>query len=65
MRIKQTTKEVGFRPIELTLVIETQEEYDALVEAGNSLDVFDRDGAHSFNVRDVWADILDTLAKGV
>ena len=63
MRIKQTTTDVGFRPIEVTLVIETEEEYEALRVAAGYLDDFDICESHPLEVRKMWVFILESIAK--
>jgi hypothetical protein len=65
MRIKQTTKDVGFRPIEVTLVIETQEEYEALVYASKHLDVYQMNTGYSMCLRLSVVNLLKTIAEGL
>jgi len=64
MKIKKTKTVPAFTPIEVTIIIETQEEADALALAYTDLCLTEIDSAYAFRTRCIWVDILDELATG-
>ena len=63
MRIKKINEAApDFTPIEVTIIIETQEEVDALTMASTDLCMTEIDSAHEFKTRCIWVDFLDELA---
>jgi hypothetical protein len=51
-----------FKPIAVTILIETQAEYDAIIEAKRNLTVCEIDSDHDEDNRQVWVDLLDCIA---
>lgn len=61
--IKSGKSEVSFTPIQVTLVIESQVEYDALVEAARNLTADEIHEGYDEAEREVWVRLLDCIAK--
>ena len=51
-----------FQPIAVTILIETQAEYDAIREAKCSLTVCEIDSDYDEDLRSVWVGLIDTIA---
>jgi len=60
--IPQVEMNKGFNPITVTIVIESQEEYDALEQAGGCLIDSEIDAMYSKSYRDVWVRTLEVIA---
>ena len=61
--IETVNSEVNFTPIQVTVLIETQEEYDALLEARTKLWSSDINPAQfDVTVRDIWVKTLKVIA---
>jgi hypothetical protein len=66
--IVQDVETTVFKPITLTLVIETQEEYDAIQLAGESLNTEEIKSVqgfkpYSYSERTVWVELLECVAR--
>jgi hypothetical protein len=53
----------GFKPIAVTILIETQGEYDALYSANSNLTADQIYGGYTDDHRTVWVDVLDCIAE--
>ena len=63
MRIKKINEGApDFTPIEVTIIIETQEEADALALAYTNLCTTEIESAYDSRTRCIWVDILHELA---
>jgi len=62
--IKDTIYE-SFKPIKVTISIETREEYDAILRANEGLCVEDIDINHDWSEREIWVSVLETVAEGL
>jgi hypothetical protein len=51
-----------FKPIAVTILIETQAEYDAIIFAKRNLTVCEIDSDYDEDNRQVWVDLLDCIA---
>ena len=61
--IETVNSEVNFTPIPVTILIETQEEYNALLEARTKLWSYDIDREQfDMTVRDIWVKTLKVIA---
>ena len=60
MYIKEVTE---FTPIEVTVVIETKDEMEALKYGGNALTYCEIDDAYSTKHRAVWVELLDHVGN--
>tara|TARA_R110002126_G_scaffold150831_1_gene297642 strand:+ start:686 stop:889 length:204 start_codon:yes stop_codon:yes gene_type:complete len=62
MYIKESTLTVtDFTPIEVTVVIETKDEMEALKYGGNALTYCEIDDAYSEEHRAVWVELLEKV----
>lgn len=62
--MKTVNSEINFNPIPVTILIETEEEYDALVEARFALCSSDIDSEQwGEGVREVWVKTLEVIAE--
>lgn len=53
----------GFQPIAVTILIETQAEYDALYSANSNLTADQIYSGYDDDHREVWVDALDCIAE--
>jgi hypothetical protein len=51
-----------FQPIAVTILIETKEEYDAIMEAKRNLSPCEIDYGYDEDHRAVWVDLIDCIA---
>jgi hypothetical protein len=66
MKLKHDTElKYSFQPKEVTLVIETEEEYDALILARDRILAVEIDEKYTFSTRQVWVNILETIGEGL
>jgi len=63
--IKSSKSEVSFTPIQVTVVIESQLEYDALVEAARNLTPCEIHEGYDEEERQIWVDLIDCVAEGM
>ena len=62
--IETVNSEVNFTPIPVTILIETEEEYDALLKARTSLCSSDIDHEQwDEGTREVWVNALEVIAE--
>ena len=54
-----------FKPIAITVTIESQDEVNALLTARSDLCVSDIDTAHESDTRYIWVDMLEELAGAI
>jgi hypothetical protein len=66
MKLKHDTElKYSFQPREVTIVIETEEEYDALILARGMLLAVEINDKYDFKTRQVWVNILETIGEGL